>query len=311
MRYPVSVLCAVLLSLAGCRSYEAPIAEQGDRQVSTPPLIVTRSTPDSALRLPQNSPLIVDSSGATQRSAVRQPAEVTVSEPVRRTGGAQTRAASRPSLHRVREGESLYSIAFQYDLDVRALALANALQAPYTIFVGQELNLDPSASAQPQASVVANVGTAVRNNGVAKAQAGTLARGGVIRRSLGGAAATPSWRWPTQTTRVLRSFGSGDARGIDIAVNSGDPVFAAADGEVVYSGRGVQGSGDLIILRHSDRYLSAYAHNRVMLVEEGVRVRAGDKIAEAGTTPAGDALLHFEIREDGKSIDPVGLLPRR
>jgi lipoprotein NlpD len=133
----------------------------------------------------------------------------------------------------------------------------------------------------------------------------------VIRRSIGPAAAAPNWRWPTQTTRLLRGFGSGDARGIDIAVNSGDAVYAAADGEVVYSGRGVQGSGDLIILRHSDRYLSAYAHNSVMLVEEGSRVIAGDKIAEAGTTPAGEALLHFEIREDGKSIDPVGLLPRR
>ena len=310
MRYSLVLLCGSLLSLAGCRSYEAPIADQGDRQVSTQPLIVTSSTPDSALRLPQSAPLIVDSSGAVQRSVVRRPAEVTVSEPVRRSGGAQTRAASRPNIHRVREGESLYSIAFQYDLDVRALALANALQSPYTIFVGQELNLDPSAGARPQASVAANVGTAVRNNGVAQAQAGTLARGGVIRRSIGGVAA-PSWRWPTQTTRVLRSFGSGDARGIDIAVNNGDPVYAAADGEVVYSGRGVQGSGDLIILRHSDRYLSAYAHNSVMLVEEGTRVIAGDKIAEAGTTPAGDALLHFEIREDGKSIDPVGLLPRR
>ena len=87
--------------------------------------------------------------------------------------------------------------------------------------------------------------------------------------------------------------------------------MAAADGEVVYSGRGVQGSGNLIILRHNDRYLSAYAHNSVMLVEEGVQVRAGERIAEAGTNLAGDPLLHFEIREDGKSIDPVKLLPSR
>lgn len=309
MRVSVSLVCAALLALAGCRSYEAPIAEQGDRQVRTPPLIVTSSTPDSALRLPQNQPLIVDATGAAQRSTPRRPAEVAVSEPVRGTGGVRSRPASRPSIHRVREGESLYSIAFQYDLDVRAVALANGLQSPYTIFVGQELSLEPGA--KPKTSVVSNVGTAVRNNGVAQAQAGTVARGGVMRRSIGGDIAAPNWRWPTQTTRVLRGFGSGEARGIDIAVNSGDAVYAAADGEVVYSGRGVQGSGDLIILRHSDRYLSAYAHNSVMLVEEGERVIAGDKIAEAGTTPAGEALLHFEIREDGKSIDPVGLLPRR
>jgi len=236
-----------------------------------------------------------------------------VSEPVRRVGGlSETQTSPLPSgTHRVREGDSLYSIAFQYDLDVRALALANSLRAPYTIFVGQELTLDLNAPAARAASPSIAIGTPVRNNGVAQAQAGTPARGGVLRRSIGGGSQAVTWRWPAESTRLLRSFGSGDARGIDIAVRRGDPVLAAADGEVVYSGRGVQGSGDLIILRHNDRYLSAYAHNSVMLVTEGERVKAGDKIAEAGTNLSGDPLLHFEIREDGKSIDPVGLLPRR
>jgi lipoprotein NlpD len=211
----------------------------------------------------------------------------------------------------VREGDSLYSIAFQYDLDVRALALANGLRAPYTIFVGQELTLALNAPAARTESPSIAIGTPVSNNTVAQAQAGTPARGGVLRRSIGGGSQAVAWRWPAESTRLLRSFGSGDARGIDIAVRRGDSVLAAADGEVVYSGRGVQGSGDLIILRHNDRYLSAYAHNSVMLVTEGERVRAGDKIAEAGTNLSGDPLLHFEIREDGKSIDPVGLLPRR
>jgi lipoprotein NlpD len=220
-------------------------------------------------------------------------------------------SASRANNHRVRDGESLYSIAFQYDVDVRALALANGLRSPYTIFVGQELSLDLNAPAANAETRSIAVGTPVRNNGVAQAQAGTPARGGVLRRSIGGGNQSVAWRWPAESTRLLRSFGSGDARGIDIAVRNGDPVLAAADGEVVYSGRGVQGSGDLIILRHNDRYLSAYAHNSVMLVSEGTRVKAGEKIAEAGTNLSGDPLLHFEIREDGKSIDPVGLLPRR
>lgn len=312
-RYRFALVVGIM-TLAACRSYEAPIAEQGDRQVVTPPLVVTDSTPDSELRLPQNAAVIVASDGSTQVSRPRRPAEVSVSEPVRRSGSPTTSQprADAPRSHRVRDGESLYSIAFQYDLDFRALALANALRAPYTIFVGQELSLALGAGAPAASNVTANVGTAVRNNGVAQAQAGTLGRGGVMRRSIGGSnSSAPNWRWPTESTRLLRGFGSGEARGIDIAVRDGDAVMAAADGEVVYSGRGVQGTGDLIILRHNDRYLSAYAHNRVMLVEEGARVRAGDKIAEAGTNLAGDPLLHFEIREEGKSIDPVGLLPRR
>ena len=315
MRIYQAAILALVVTLGACRSYEAPIADQGDRQVVTPPLIVTASTPDSQLRVPTSSPIIVNSDGSTARaSQSRRPAEVSVSEPVRRTGGrieAREPSASRASNHRVRDGESLYSIAFQYDLDVRALALANGLRSPYTIFVGQELSLDLSAPAANAETRSIAIGTPVRNNGVAQAQAGKPARGGVLRRSIGGGTQSVAWRWPAESTRLLRSFGSGDARGIDIAVRNGDPVLAAADGEVVYSGRGVQGSGDLIILRHNDRYLSAYAHNSVMLVSEGTRVKAGEKIAEAGTNLSGDPLLHFEIREDGKSIDPVGLLPRR
>ena len=315
MKIYQAAILALVTTLGACQSYEAPIADQGDRQVVTPPLIVTASTPDSQLRVPASSPIIVNSDGSIVRaSQSRLPAEVSVSKPVRRSGGravARETSASSASIHRVRDGDSLYSIAFEYDVDVRALALANGLRSPYTIFVGQELSLDLNA---PTASVGTRsiaIGTPVRNNGVAQAQAGTPLRGGVLRRSIGGGGQSVSWRWPAESTRLLRSFGSGDARGIDIAVRNGDPVFAAADGEVVYSGRGVQGSGDLIILRHNDRYLSAYAHNSIMLVSEGTRVKAGDKIAEAGMNLLGDPLLHFEIREDGKSIDPVGLLPRR
>lgn len=316
MRVPRSLILAAVGLLAACRSYEAPIADQGDRQVVAPPLVVTASTPDSQLRVPESSPVIVSSDGRVSSAAtLRRPAEVRVSEPVRRTGSPSVQrepSPAAPRVHRVREGDSLYSIAYEHDLDFRALALGNDLRAPYTIFVGQELVIDFAASTvAPTVTGQNSIGTAVRNNGVAQAQAGTLGRGGVSRRSIGASASAPNWRWPTETTRVLRGFGGSEARGIDIAVRRGDPVMAAADGEVVYAGRGVQGSGNLIILRHSDRYLSAYAHNSVMNVEEGARVRAGDRIAEAGTNLAGDPLLHFEIREDGKSIDPIGMLPAR
>ena len=109
----------------------------------------------------------------------------------------------------------------------------------------------------------------------------------------------------------MRGFQSGVSKGLDISGNVGDPVLAAGDGDVVYSGRGIQGTGDLIIIRHSDRYLSAYAHNSRMLVNEGSRVRAGEKIAEVGQNSSGIAMLHFEIREAGDSVDPSRLLPSR
>jgi lipoprotein NlpD len=110
---------------------------------------------------------------------------------------------------------------------------------------------------------------------------------------------------------LVRGFQSGVSKGLDINGNVGDAVLAAGDGDVVYSGRGIQGSGDLIIIRHNDRYLSAYAHNSRMLVNEGSRVRAGEKIAEVGEDSAGVAMLHFEIREAGNSVDPGRLLPSK
>jgi lipoprotein NlpD len=109
---------------------------------------------------------------------------------------------------------------------------------------------------------------------------------------------------------VLRAFQAGN-KGIDIGGRPGDPVWAASDGEVVYSGNGIQGTGNLIIIRHGDSYLSAYAHNSVMLVSKGSRVTAGDKIAEIGENSTGVPMLHFEIRVDGNSVDPIRFLPKR
>jgi lipoprotein NlpD len=131
----------------------------------------------------------------------------------------------------------------------------------------------------------------------------------LIRQPIG-ANAEPSWQWPL-SGQIIRGFENGQNKGIDIGARLGDPVYAASDGDVVYSGRGIQGAGELIILRHSDRYLSAYAYNSAMRVKEGDRVRAGQQIAEVGASSAGDPALHFEIRVDGKSVDPTGLLPRR
>lgn len=126
-------------------------------------------------------------------------------------------------------------------------------------------------------------------------------------RSVAGVA----WRWPTQGS-IARGFNSGASRkGILISGSEGQPIRAAADGEVVYSGNGLIGYGELIIIKHSDRMLSAYAHSRERLVGEGQQVRSGQLIARMGSNEREQFVLHFEIRRDGKPDDPVNYLPSR
>jgi len=121
-----------------------------------------------------------------------------------------------------------------------------------------------------------------------------------------------SWRWPADGAIVGR-FVAGEAtkQGVDIAGTSGQPVRATAAGVVVYSGAGLVGFGELIIIKHSDQWLSAYGHNRKRLVSEGQSVKAGEQIAEMGRTGAARDMLHFEIRYNGKPVDPLLYLPPR
>lgn len=121
-----------------------------------------------------------------------------------------------------------------------------------------------------------------------------------------------AWRWPTEG-QIIGRFASGDQtrQGLDIAGTAGQAVRASADGVVVYSGSGLVGLGELVIVKHSDEWLSAYGHNRRRLVVEGEAVKAGQTIAEMGRTGASRDMLHFEIRRNGKPVDPMPLLPRR
>lgn len=140
------------------------------------------------------------------------------------------------------------------------------------------------------------------------APAPAAASGQAEVRAVGGI----NWRWPTRG-EVIRNYRADDLsrQGIGIAGTSGQAVVAAADGQVVYSGSGLRGYGELIIIKHSAEYLSAYGHNRRRLVNEGEQVRAGQAIAELGRTGADRDMLHFEIRRGGSPVDPAGFLPRR
>jgi lipoprotein NlpD len=121
-----------------------------------------------------------------------------------------------------------------------------------------------------------------------------------------------AWKWPADGTLVARfEAGEPTRQGIDIAGNPGDPVRAAADGVVVYSGSGLVGYGELVIVKHNDAWLSAYGHNRARKVNEGQLVKAGEQIAEMGRSGAARDMLHFEVRHNGKPVDPLRYLPPR
>ena len=211
--------------------------------------------------------------------------------------------------YRVQSGDNLISIAFRFDLDFRSLAIANELKPPYTIFVDQELNLDVRDISDLQSMRNNSLGVDAPNNSVARAQGSSTQAGGIVRESIAGRNAEQGWGWPSSGT-IMERFILGQNKGIDISGRFGDPVFAAKKGDVVYSGRDdVQGIGNLLIIRHGERYLSAYGHNSRMLVTEGDTVDTGQKIAEIGNNPEGDPILHFEIRLDGKPTDPLVILP--
>jgi lipoprotein NlpD len=118
------------------------------------------------------------------------------------------------------------------------------------------------------------------------------------------------WRWPSRG-KVVRTFAANVHKGIDIAGKRGDPVTSAAAGKVVYAGAGVTGYGSLIIVKHNDTYLSAYGHNERLLVSEGSVVNAGQQIATMGSSGTNSVKLHFELRRQGKPVDPLTLLPKR
>lgn len=208
--------------------------------------------------------------------------------------------------HRVNEGESLYAIAWMYDLDYNALAQVNDIQAPYVIFPGQELNLDISALPVINSSNISTnntqEGSVISRSSSANAQS----------RSTGTDNALMRWVWPAQGN-VIMTFSTADNenKGIDIAGANGDPVLAAESGEVVYAGNGLLRYGELVIIKHNDQFLSAYAHNSAINVSEGDNVNRGQQIANLGSTGIDRNMLHFEIRLAGQPVDPQIYLPPR
>jgi lipoprotein NlpD len=243
------------------------------------------------------------------------------------------------------KGDTLYSIAFRNGMDFRQLAQMNGISTPYTIWPGQVLTLSghashnpppviakappphapppptsnglqnvapavvattpiaapahPATVAPPASSAPPPVVAPVATAPIAVASGGTRTAGGL------------RWRWPASGSVVGRFQNNAAIPGIDIAGKEGDPVVAAADGVVVYSGNGLVGYGELVIIKHNDSFLSAYGHNRKRLVTEGQQVKAGQQIAEMGSSGTTRDELQFQIRKDGSPVDPLDYLPSR
>lgn len=288
-RHPASRLfgwtaLACALALTGCASTRAP-APVEDRATARPP--ARPATPADATKSP--------------------PA------PAAAASGADT----RPATYTVKPGDTLMRIALESGQAWRDIARWNGIENPNLIEVGQVLRVLPPTGEVLATKPVTTPRIEAKPLDAAGAKPSTPAASG--------AAATPAsapavpakdndddvqWAWPAAGP-VAAAFDENRNKGLAITGKAGDPVLAAADGRVVYAGSGLRGYGNLVIVKHNATYLTAYAHNQTLLVKEDQVVRKGQKIAEMGSSDAERVQLHFEVRRQGKPIDPAKLLPAR
>ena len=237
----------------------------------------------------------------------------------------------------VEKGDTLYSIAWRFDFDYRRLATANNIVSPYTLYIGQILLLEENATKTLKNTVqkkgiipklnkqthkktlsASKNSTARQENqpsgGLGANTSSNSQKRGVKKRYVESKTSSTDigWLWPV-SGKVVRQFSPQNklSKGIDIAAKMNQPIRSSRSGKVVYAGNGLKGYGNLIIVRHSDIYLSAYAHNKSILVKEGSFVQQGQKIALLGDTGTQSPKLHFEIRKRGKPINPLKLLPKQ
>ncbi|WP_435952243.1 amidase activator ActS [Dryocola sp. BD626] len=218
-----------------------------------------------------------------------------------KAGTSQASAGSYSgSVYTVKRGDTLYRISRMTGSSVGELARLNGISAPYTLEIGQKLRVKGSSGSSSKKS------TAVAKTSKPRSSSSNASVAKVAAPPVG----SRCWRWPT-SGRVIEPFSSSDGgnKGIDIAGSRGQPIYASAAGTVVYVGDQLRGYGNLVMIKHSEDYITAYAHNDTTLVNNGQKVTAGQKIATMGSTGSNSVNLHFQIRYRATALDPQRYLP--
>ena len=267
------------------------------------------------------SPAPVEDRGTVQVSLAPVAIEVTLAPVAKPPLGIEN--AGKPGYYSVRSGDTLIRIGLDHGQSFRDIARWNNLDNPNRIEVGQVLRVAPpaGAGAMPRAVTQGSVASVPTPALAPLPPAADKPASQPAAAASAPAAPVPAaptvtsddeiaWIWPT-VGPVLAGFDEVKNKGLDIGGKAGDPVLAAADGRVVYVGAGLRGYGNLIILKHNNTYLTAYAHNQTLLIKEDQTVRKGQKIAEMGSSDADRVKLHFEVRRQGKPVDPSKYLPPR
>lgn len=232
-------------------------------------------------------------------------------------------AEAKPGTYIVKPGDTLMRVGLETGQSWRDIARWNNIDNANVIEVGQVLRVVPPGANDVASKAVAPTRVETRPldphaaSAAAGASAGAASNPAVAAASAAGSSPAPAhaadegiqWAWPAAGP-VIGSFDEARTKGLDIGGKAGDPVWVAADGRVVYAGF-LRGYGNLVIVKHNDTFLTAYGHNQTLLVKEDQAVRKGQKIAEMGSTDSDKVELHFEIRRQGKPIDPAKLLPAR
>ena len=202
----------------------------------------------------------------------------------------------------VKKSDTIYAIAWRYGLDYQELARWNQIAPDFIILPGQRLRLDKPENFTSLATNSNQAKSANKTGSTGQKKSSEVIKTEKMKIK---------WRWPT-SGKIMNTFAANelDRKGIDIAGKLGQAVRAVANGKVVYSGNGLAGYGNLIIIKHNDTYLSAYAYNQQRLVKEGMTVKGGTVISKMGQHPDGTTRLHFEIRKNGNPVDPLRYMPR-
>ena len=275
------LLAAVLAACGASPTNRAPVEDRGSSTTNAPPVAV-------AVPVPVSGPINTE----------------------KPSPGAEN--AGKPGYYTVKPGDTLIRIALDHGQNFRDIVRWNALDNPNKLEVGQVLRVIPPAGATTAAATrPVPAGNASPN----PAQPAPATSPAPAAAPAPVPAASPSedeiaWIWPVDGP-LIAGFDEAKNKGLDLGGAAGSAVVASADGRVVYVGAGLRGYGNLIILKHNNTYLTAYAHNQTLLVKEDQTVRKGQKIAEMGSSDADRVKLHFELRRQGKPVDPAKYLPAR